>query len=80
MESVYFVALFSDYGQARVGTRSNVFSYIKEFLGAPSPVDFDALHAENERLRRELDETRLRADDLAKKVSFLLLFEIKPSF
>lgn len=44
------------------------FSYIKQFLGGPSDVDFEAIKLENEELKRKVEELEAKIDELTSSV------------
>lgn len=43
-------------------------SYVKACLGGPTPAEYDALLAERESLKRELEDARQQIADLQAKV------------
>lgn len=51
---------------------SNAVDYLKRYLGAPTDVDVDALRAENEELKKKVDELQLIIQELNKKVRVIL--------
>lgn len=51
-------------------------SFIKQYLGAPSSSEVEAMKSENDELKRKTEELTSQIDDLSKKVLWKLLFQL----
>lgn len=54
----------------------NATEYIKRQLGADTSVDTDALRAENEQLKLEVDQYKARVEELERQVYLIFIYYI----
>jgi hypothetical protein len=62
-------ALFNSAGHV---TTLNSCSYIKTVLGAPTPAEYDAVLAERDALKKQLEDTQQRVGELEGQVRYLV--------